>query len=33
MSTDRYHSVKLDASPGINTRTGTDFDTVGVVFL
>ena len=28
---DRYFSVKLNASSGISTRTGTDFDTLGVV--
>ena len=28
---DRYFSVKFNASSGISTRTGSDFDTVGVV--
>lgn len=28
---DRYYSVKLNASTGISTRTGTNFDTIGVV--
>jgi len=28
---DRYFSIKLNASSGISTRTGTDFDTLGVV--
>jgi hypothetical protein len=28
---DRWFSIKLNASSGISTRTGTDFDTLGVV--
>ena len=28
---DRYFSVKFNASSGVSTRTGSDFDTVGVV--
>lgn len=28
---DRYYSVKVNASSGISTRTGTSFDTAGVV--
>ena len=28
---DRYYSIKLNASSGISTRTGTNFDTVGLV--
>jgi hypothetical protein len=28
---DRYYSVKVNASSGISTRTGTSFDTVGLV--
>jgi hypothetical protein len=28
---DRYFSIKFNASSGISTRTGTDFDTLGVV--
>jgi len=28
---DRYYAVKFNASTGISTRTGTNFDTVGVV--
>lgn len=28
---DRYYSVKLNASTGISTRTGTNFDTLGLV--
>lgn len=28
---DRYYSVKFNASSGISTRTGTSFDTVGLV--
>jgi hypothetical protein len=28
---DRHFSIKLNASTGISTRTGSDFDTVGVV--
>ena len=28
---DRYFSIKLNASSGISTRTGSDFDTIGVV--
>lgn len=28
---DRYYTVKFNASSGISTRTGTNFDTVGVV--
>jgi len=28
---DRYFSVKFNASSGISTRTGSDFDTIGVV--
>jgi hypothetical protein len=28
---DRHFSVKLNASSGISARTGSDFDTIGVV--
>ena len=28
---DRYYAIKFNASSGISTRTGTNFDTVGVV--
>ena len=28
---DRYFSVKFNASSGVSTRTGSDFDTIGVV--
>jgi len=28
---DRYYSIKFNASSGISTRTGTNFDTVGLV--
>ena len=28
---DRYYSIKFNASSGIGTRTGTDFDSVGLV--
>ena len=28
---DRYFSIKFNASSGISTRTGSDFDTIGVV--
>jgi hypothetical protein len=28
---DRYYAIKFNASSGISTRTGTSFDTVGVV--
>jgi hypothetical protein len=28
---DRYYSIKFNASSGISTRTGTSFDTVGLV--
>jgi len=28
---DRYYAVKFNASSGISTRTGTNFDTVGLV--
>ena len=28
---DRYFSIKVNASSGISTRTGTDFDTLGLV--
>jgi hypothetical protein len=26
----RYNSVKLHASTGVSTRTGSDFDTLGI---
>lgn len=29
---DRQHSIKLNASQGLYTRTGTDFKTVGVAW-
>lgn len=29
---DRHHSVKLNASTGTSTRTGTDFDAIGIVW-
>ena len=29
---DRYHSLKFNASSGISTRTGSDFDTLGVAW-
>jgi hypothetical protein len=28
---DRYYSIKLNVSSGLNTRTGTSFDTIGAV--
>ena len=28
---DRYYAIKFNASSGISTRTGSDFDTIGVV--
>ena len=28
---DRYYAIKFNASSGVSTRTGTDFDTVGLV--
>ena len=28
----RYHSVKLYASTGVSTRTGSDFDTIGIAW-
>jgi len=28
---DRYYAIKFNASSGISTRTGTNFDTVGLV--
>jgi hypothetical protein len=31
LPTDRHFSVKLNASSGISARTGSDFDTIGVV--
>jgi hypothetical protein len=29
---DRYHSLKLHASSGVSTRTGTDFDTIAIAW-
>lgn len=32
LSVSRYHSIKLYGSTGVYSRTGTDFDTVGIAW-